>query len=100
MISNRLKRKKQIHNQEKRWLFEDILNQYGGFAGAIVLPLNIFLQLFNRAEHYISNTYVMGFASFFLVLMTILMYVIFFEIPSKSKKYLLQTYPEYSLANL
>ena len=100
MISNRLKHKKQIQNQEKRWLFEDILKQYGTFAGAIVLPLNIFLQLFNRVEHYIGNTYVLGFASFFLVLMTILMYVIFFEIPAQSKKYLLQTYPEYSLANL
>jgi hypothetical protein len=94
-----LKHKKQIQNQEKRWLFQDILNQYGTFAGAIVLPLNIFLQLFNRAEHYLDNTFVLGFASFSLVLMTILMYVIFFEIPSQSKKYLLQTYPEYSLAN-
>ena len=100
MISNRLKHKKQIQNQEKRWLFEDIMNQYGGFAGAIIFPLNLFLQLFNRVEHYISNTYFLVFASFFLVLMTILMYVIFFEIPSQSKKYLLQTYPEYSLANL
>ena len=100
MISNQLKHKKQIQNQEKRWLFEDIMNQYGGFAGAIIFPLNLFLQLFNRVEHYISNTYFLVFASFFLVLMTILMYVIFFEIPSQSKKYLLQTYPEYSLANL
>ena len=100
MISNRLKHKKQIQNQEKRWLFEDIMNQYGGFAGAIIFPLNLFMQLFNRVEHYISNTYFLVFASFFLVLMTILMYVIFFEIPSQSKKYLLQTYPEYSLANL
>ena len=100
MISNQLKHKKQIQNQEKRWLFEDIMNQYGGFAGAIIFPLNLFMQLFNRVEHYISNTYFLVFASFFLVLMTILMYVIFFEIPSQSKKYLLQTYPEYSLANL
>lgn len=76
------------------------MHQYGGFAGAIIFPLNLFIQLFNRAEHFISNTYVLGFASFFLVLMTILMYVIFYEIPSQSKKYLLQTYPEYSLANL
>ena len=93
MISNQLKHKKQIQNQEKRWLFEDIMNQYGGFAGAIIFPLNLCMQLFNRVEHYISNTYFLVFASFFLVLMTILMYVIFFEIPSQSKKYLLQTYP-------
>ncbi|OAZ03326.1 hypothetical protein [Flavobacterium succinicans] len=98
MISNRMKHKKQIQKHQKRWLFEDIMNQYGGFSGAIIFPLNLFLQLFNRVEHYISNTYFLVFASFFLVLMTILMYVIFFEIPSKSKKYLLQTYPEYSLA--
>lgn len=100
MISNRLKHKKQIQKHQKRWLMEDIMHQYGGFAGAIIFPLNLFMQLFNRVEHYISNTYFLVFASFFLVLMTILMYVIFFEIPSQSKKYLLQTYPEYSLANL
>lgn len=100
MISNRMKHKKQIQKHQKRWLMEDIMHQYGGFAGAIIFPLNLFMQLFNRVEHYISNTYFLVFASFFLVLMTILMYVIFFEIPSQSKKYLLQTYPEYSLANL
>jgi hypothetical protein len=79
MISNRLKRKKQIQNHQKRWLFEDIMNQYGGVAGAIIFPLNLFIQLFNRAEHYLDNTYLLGFASFFLVLMTILMYVSFLK---------------------
>jgi hypothetical protein len=100
MISNRMKCKKQIQDNQKRWLLEDIMHQYGSFASTIIFPLNLFLQLFNRAEHYLSNIYFVGFASFFLVVMTIFMYVIYSVIPSQSKKYLLQTYPEYSLANL
>lgn len=97
VIKNRILRKKQIKENQKRWLFEEIINQYGSFVGAIIFPLNFFLQIFNHGSRFLSNDYAIGFTSFFLVLMTFLVYVMFVLIPSKSKLYLMQTYPEYIL---
>ena len=100
LISNRLRRKRHIKENQKRWLFDDIIHQYGSFAGFIVLPLNIFLQIFNHAELYLGSAFAPSIMSFFLVLMTIFIYVIFVSIPSRSKEYLLRTYPEYSSLNV
>lgn len=99
-IKSRVLRKKQIKENQKRWLFEEIMNQYGSFVGAIVFPLNFFLQIFNHGNWFLSNDYALGFTSFFLVLMTFFLYVMFVLIPSKSKEYLIQTYPEYSIQHL
>lgn len=97
IIKNRMKRKQQINENQKRWLFEEIMNQYGSLAAAIFFPLNFFLNIFNHGDRFLSNDYALGFTSFLLVLMTFLLYVMFVLIPSKSKEYLIQTYPEYSL---
>lgn len=100
IIKNRMLRKQQIKENKKRWLFEEIMNQYGNFAGAIVFPLNFSVNVFNHGDRFLSNDYAIGFTSFFLVLMTFFLYVMFVLIPSKSKEYLIQTYPEYSTQNL
>ena len=92
-----MQRKQQIKENQKRWLFDEIMNQYGNFAVGIIFPLNFFLQIFNHGDRFLSNDYAIGFTSFFLVLMTLLLYVMFVLIPSKSKEYLIQTYPEYEL---
>jgi hypothetical protein len=97
IIKNRMQRKQQIKENQKRWLFDEIMNQYENFAGAIFFPLNFFLQIFNHGDRFLSNDYAIGFTSFFLVVMTFLLYVMFVLIPSKSKEYLIQTYPEYEL---
>lgn len=97
IIKNQMLRKQQIKENQKRWLFEEIMNQYGNFVGAIIFPLNFFLQIFNHGNRFLSNDYAIAFTSFFLVLMTFLLYVMFVLIPSKSKEYLIQTYPEYRL---
>ena len=100
IIKSQMQRKKQIKENQKRWLFDEIMNQYGSFAGAIFFPLNIFVNVFNHGDRFLSNDYAIGFTSFFLVVMTFLLYVMFVLIPSKSKEYLIQTYPEYSFQNL
>lgn len=97
IIKNRIQRKQQINKNQKRWLFEEIMNQYGNFTVAIVYPLNFFLQIFNHGNRFLSNDYAIGFTSFFLVVMTFFLYVMFVLIPSKSKEYLIETYPEYGL---
>lgn len=100
IIKNRILQKKQIKENQKRWLFEEIMNQYGSFVGAIIFPLNFFLRIFNHGNWFLGNDYALGFTSFFLVLMTFFLYVMFVLIPSKSKEYLIQTYPEYSIQHL
>lgn len=94
--NNRIqKRKKQT--QEKRWLFEEIIHQYGSFSGVVIFPFNIFIQIFNRSEKYLGNDYWIMGLSFLLVEVTIILFIIFKIIPSKAKQYLEATYPEYKL---
>jgi hypothetical protein len=98
IFKNRSLRKKKVN--QKIWLLEDIINQYGNLSGAIILPLNIFMQLFNRADNFLSNEYWVFVMSFCLVLISIYNYIIFRIIPSKATKYLMETYPEYKLENM
>ncbi|UQD55550.1 hypothetical protein [Flavobacterium sp. K5-23] len=95
MIKNRRARKKKVN--QKIWLLEDIINQYGSLSGAIILPLHIFLRLFNQSEYFLTNEYWLFVMCFFLVIISIINYIIFRVIPSKATEYLLETYPEYKL---
>jgi hypothetical protein len=92
------KRKKQ--KAEKKWLFEQIIHQYGGFAGIIIFPCHMFVQIFNHTEYFLGNDYWILGLSFFLVLFSLVLFIIFKVIPSKAEEYLLATYPEYKLAKL
>ena len=76
-------------------MFEEIINQYGGFAGAIIFPLNLFSRMFYHSEQYIDNDYWTLGLSLFLVLFAIVIFIIFKIIPSKAEEYLRATYPEY-----
>jgi hypothetical protein len=48
--------KKGKTSREKRWLFEEIIHQYGGFAGIIIFPFHIFVQIFNHADDFLEMT--------------------------------------------
>ena len=97
--NNRIqKRKKQT--QVKRWLFEEIINQYGSLSGVIIFPFNILVQIFNRSEKYLDNDYWIMGLSFLLVVVTLVLFIIFKIIPSKATQYLKATYPEYKLENV
>jgi len=99
MIKNNRIRKKKNQIGGKRWLFEEIINQYGGFTGIIALPFNMFIQFFNHNENFSNNFWTLGL-SFFLVLFSLVFFVVFKIIPSKATEYLAATYPEYKLENL
>jgi hypothetical protein len=100
MIKSWKQRNKKKKSQEKRWLFEEIINQYGTFSGAILLPFNVLLQIYNRIDIYVTNDYFLLGLSVIFVVFSIALFIIFKIVPSKAEAYLKQTYPEYKLENL
>jgi hypothetical protein len=43
--------KEKNKQEKKRWLFEEIIHQYGGFANHY-FPFHIFVQIFNHADDF------------------------------------------------
>ncbi|MBG6111745.1 hypothetical protein IWX84_002633 [Flavobacterium sp. CG_9.10] len=97
--NNKIKKRKK-QTKEKRWLFEEIINQYGSFSCAIIFPFNFFVSIFNHSEKYLGNEIWTLGLSFFLVVLGLLIFIIFKIIPSKAEDYLQTTYPEYKLEKL
>jgi hypothetical protein len=97
MFKNRIIRKRKEQTNQKKWLFEEIINQYGSSSGALTLPLYISIQFVSHAEKQLSNDYWLFVVSFMVVVMGILNYILFRIIPSRATEYLLETYPEYKL---
>ncbi|TDE46677.1 hypothetical protein E0I26_00925 [Flavobacterium rhamnosiphilum] len=97
---NKKIKKVQKETNQKKWLFEEIINQYGSFSGALTFPFYIFTQVSSHAERYLSNDYWLFSVSLMVVLFGILNYILFKIIPSKAEVHLKQTYPEYKLENL
>ena len=85
---------------EKRWLFEEIISQYGNFAGIIIFPFNMMTQTFNHSNSLLSNDFGIMAVSFFLVSLSLFLFIIFKIIPAKAEAYLQATYPEYKLEKL
>ncbi len=100
LIKDSFLKKKKKQTAEKKWLFEEIIHQYGGFAVIIYFPFNIFAQIFNHADDFLGNDYYILGLSFFLMLFGLVLFIIFKVIPAKAEEYLLATYPEYKLEKL
>ncbi|WP_413999718.1 hypothetical protein ACMDB5_03945 [Flavobacterium sp. W1B] len=97
MIRNRKKKKTKEQSKEKKWLFEEIINKYGTFSGAIIFPFNLLLQLINHIDVFFGNDYWLLGLSLISILFSIIIFIIFKIIPSKVHTYLEITYPEYKL---
>jgi hypothetical protein len=100
ILITKFKRKQETHSLKKKWMFEEILNQFGGLGTAIVIPLNFALHLLNHKQGFLSDTFFIALMSIILVVTSLFIYLMFVVIPSKSKEYLAQTYPEFYLENL
>ena len=98
MFKNQKTRKENKKLNEKRWLFEEIINQYGTFSATIILPLNLLLQLIN--DNFLTNDYWMLGISFLFILFSLVLFIVFKIIPAKASFYLEQTYPGYKLEKL
>ena len=97
--STKITKAKQKANQ-KKWLFEEIINQYGSFSGALSFPFYILIQFSTHAERYMVSDYWYFMVSFMIVIVAIINYILFRIIPRKAKAYLLETYPEYEFEKL
>ena len=100
MFKNQKTRKEKKKLNEKRWMFEEIINQYGTFSATIILPLNLLLQLINHVDNFLTNDYWILGISFLFVLFSLLLFIVSKIIPAKASFYLEQTYPEYKLEKL
>jgi hypothetical protein len=100
LIKNKIAKKRKEKTNQKRWLFEEIINQYGNFAGIIILPFHMFAQIFNHTNDFLGNDYWILGLSFFFILLSLVLFIVFKVIPAKAEVYLGATYPEYKLEKL
>ncbi len=96
----RIKRYKLEKEGKKKWLFEEMIFQYGTGMTVFLFPIQ-FLSLINSGGTDISSrgSVFIAVLSFIVVLMLMVGYIISFEITRKAQIYLEQTYPEYKLVN-
>ncbi|MCG2610345.1 hypothetical protein LZZ90_02345 [Flavobacterium sp. SM15] len=95
LVLSRRKINVRFKSSGKKWMLEQIIYNYGSFAGLTYLPMQLLLRLFNHTD----SAYVLWIVSTGIVVMALLEYILLVEIPKKSEVYLLETYPEYKFAN-
>jgi hypothetical protein len=100
LYKNHQNTKKRKKSGEKRWLFEEVIQNYGNCASVIAIPFNMMFQVFNHSNDIFINDYSIMALSLFLVAFGLLLFIIFKTIPAKAENYLLATYPEYKLQKL
>ncbi|MDG2433101.1 hypothetical protein [Flavobacterium sp.] len=97
LYKNHQNRKKRKKSGQKRWLFEEVIHNYGYLAGALSFPFNMMSQVFYQSDDFFIYDYEAMGLSFFLISFGVFLFIIFKIIPSKAESYLLATYPEYKL---
>lgn len=95
MINNRRKANKKAITDEKRWLFKEIINNYGSFIFFFALPLQISIQI---PETAYENNFILFGLSILTVIYCLATYIVLKIIPSKIEKYLKEVYPEYEIS--
>ncbi|MFV0566533.1 MAG: hypothetical protein ACK5NB_11975 [Flavobacteriaceae bacterium] len=93
LIVNGIKKKKHAQKTGKKWLFKDVIYQFGSYGGLFYLPVHVMVHTNSIIESGLG-IFIM---SIFIVLMGLVEYIIFVEIPRKAEDYLKETYPEYKL---
>lgn len=101
IIRSKYKYSKKVQQlNEKRWLFKDIIISRGASTGFAMFPIYFFNMLLPNTGSLASvHPVICGFISFFAVLMCVVFYVMYVEIPQKVNDYLNDTYPEYALVD-
>lgn len=94
------KNKKQQESESQKWLFKDIIYNYGSLIGIFILLFQILNFSINHIESFLGNNLFLFFISLFLVLLVLLGFIILFIIPSKAEIYLSKIYPEYNLEKM
>ncbi|NER13229.1 hypothetical protein GWK08_07245 [Leptobacterium flavescens] len=97
---NYRKFKRQGGGKRKKWMLEEIIFNTGGFVSYSILPVQIFHFLANDNTALFANSWSLGLASFTLVILLLLAYIIFLHIPKRAEELLMETYPEYKLSKM
>lgn len=89
------KTKKQTQLSGKKWMFKEIIFGYGSMSGLINLPIQFTLHL--KGENHAN--WFLFLASFLIILLVLVEYIVLILIPFKAEEYLKETYPEYEFSN-
>jgi hypothetical protein len=72
-------------------LFEEIIHQYGGFAESL-FSVSYIVQIFNHADDFRNDYYILGFALLVLFSLVLLSSLKLFHL---SRRVLIDYHPEY-----
>ena len=100
MIQTRRQQQKSRKQSSKKWLFEEIINQYGNFSATVFVPFNVIAQVNNHIQNVFTNDYYIWGLSIIVVLSSFFLFIIINIIPSKTQEYLIATYPEYKILSV
>jgi|GEM_PF-168282 len=95
LIRNKQKQKLEKRTSSKKWMMEDVIQNYGGSACFFYLPIQIIFQI--KLVIQAQNTLVVVFVSAFLICWLLYSYIMIFVIPKQAHIYLNRIYPEYKL---
>lgn len=100
MIQSRRQQQQNSKQSNKKWLMEEIINQYGNFSVIVFVPFNLITQVYTNVQNIFANDFYIWGLSIIVVLSSFFVFIIFKIIPSKTEAYLIATYPEYKLLSV
>ncbi|RRJ94124.1 hypothetical protein [Flavobacterium macacae] len=95
MIKNKKRADKKTQLGGKRWLFKEIIYNYGNSFVMVSLPLQFLIHF---PQISIQNNFILFALSTAVVAYYLTTYIMFTIIPAKAEEYLLETYPEYKFS--
>jgi membrane protease YdiL (CAAX protease family) len=94
------KNKKKQEKENQKWLFKNIIFNYGSTNGLLIFLFQILNSSFYDIQTFLGTNLFLLFISTLFVMMSIFGFIILSLIPSKAEEYLSKTYPEYNLEKL
>lgn len=88
--------KKSLKKEKRKWLFKEIIFNYGYFGSFSILTYQLMNFLVNGMRSISNTNFIVLFISVILVFLSIYCYISFYIIAPKAEEYLQETYPEYN----
>jgi hypothetical protein len=99
VVNMRKYRKKQEQENSKRWMFEELIVNYGMGTGVLGIPYYLHVTTFNHAMDFTApSTFESYFIAIWTALTVVMFYLVRIEIPKMAGNYLAAVYPEYAVA--
>lgn len=90
--------KKSLKKENQKWLFKEIIFNYGYFGSFSIFIFQMIHLSVNRINGVLSTGYFLFFIAMLIVFMSIYTYISLYVIPQKAENYLQETYPEYNFS--